>query len=154
MSSTSMPAVLERAQVEDALVRHAAVGARVEHRVVRLQPLGDVVGVEDRHLRGRGQPSPPIMRDVGPGDRQDAGAAPGAAETAPIAPRRPRLATTGMAGQEGRQVRRHADRAHARAAAAVRNAEGLVQVQVADVGADVARAGSGPTCAFMLAPSM
>ena len=35
---------------------------------------------------------------------------------------------------------RHADRAHARAAAAVRNAERLVQVEVADVGADVARA--------------
>ena len=32
----------------------------------------------------------------------------------------------------------HADGAHARAAAAVGNAEGLVQVQVADVGADVA----------------
>ena len=37
-----------------------------------------------------------------------------------------------------RQVRRHRDRAHARSAAAVRDAEGLVQVQVADVGAEVA----------------
>ena len=45
-----------------------------------------------------------------------------------------------VAGQERREVRRHADRPHARAAAAVRDAEGLVQVQVADVGADVARA--------------
>ena len=34
---------------------------------------------------------------------------------------------------------RDADRAHARAAAAVRDAERLVQVEVADVGADVAR---------------
>ncbi len=34
-----------------------------------------------------------------------------------------------------------ADGAHARAAAAVRDAEGLVQVEVADVGADVAGAG-------------
>ena len=34
----------------------------------------------------------------------------------------------------------HADRPHARAAAAVGDAEGLVQVEVADVGADVARA--------------
>ena len=48
-----------------------------------------------------------------------------------------------VAGQEGHEVLRHADRAHARAAAAVRDAEGLVQVQVADVGADVARAGRG-----------
>ena len=34
---------------------------------------------------------------------------------------------------------RHADRAHARTAAAVRDAERLVQVEMADVGADVAR---------------
>ena len=45
-----------------------------------------------------------------------------------------------MTGQERREVLRHADRPHARAAAAVRDAERLVQVQVADVGADVARA--------------
>ena len=45
-----------------------------------------------------------------------------------------------VAGQERREVRRHADRPHARTAAAVGDAEGLVEVQVADVGADVARA--------------
>ena len=39
-----------------------------------------------------------------------------------------------------REVRRHGDRPHARAAAAVRNRERLVQVQVADVGADRRRA--------------
>ena len=76
----------------------------------------------------------------------------GAADTGPM-----RLLAAGrdhrMAGQERRQVRGDADRAHARAAAAVRDAEGLVQVEVADVGADVAGRHS-PTCAFMLAPSM
>ena len=41
-----------------------------------------------------------------------------------------------MAGKERREVRGHADRAHARSAAAVRDRERLVQVQVADVGAD------------------
>ena len=46
-----------------------------------------------------------------------------------------------MAGQIRRQMRGHADRPHARAAAAVRDAERLVQVQVADVGADRRRAG-------------
>ena len=46
-----------------------------------------------------------------------------------------------IAGQERRKVRSHRDRAHAGSAAAVRDAEGLVQVQVADVGADVARLG-------------
>jgi hypothetical protein len=57
-----------------------------------------------------------------------------------------------MARQEGREVRLDADRAHAGAAAAVRDAEGLVQVEVADVGAVVAGR-DRPTCAFMLAPS-
>ena len=45
-----------------------------------------------------------------------------------------------MSRKERRQVLHHPDRPHARAAAAVGNAERLVQVQVADVGADVARA--------------
>jgi hypothetical protein len=57
-------------------------------------------------------------------------------------------------GREERgEVLDHADRAHAGAAAAVRDAEGLVQVEVADIGADVARRQS-PTWAFMFAPSM
>jgi hypothetical protein len=47
----------------------------------------------------------------------------------------------GVGGQEGRQVGLHADGAHARAAAAVRDAEGLVQVEVAHVGADDAGGG-------------
>ncbi|ENO95722.1 putative metal-dependent RNase [Thauera phenylacetica B4P] len=129
-------AVLERTQVEDALVRDQAVLAAVEHRVVRLEALGDVVGVEDRRHRGVAQAVTAHQRDVGPGDRQDAGAAPGrggdcadALEAHRTVPR-----------QEGREVRLDADRAHARAAAAVRDAEGLVQVQVRDVAAELARA--------------
>jgi hypothetical protein len=58
-----------------------------------------------------------------------------------------------VARQERREVLGDADRAHARAAAAVRDAERLVQVEVADVGADVAGPAE-PTCAFMFAPSM
>ena len=46
-----------------------------------------------------------------------------------------------MSGQVGHEVGDHADRADARAAAAVRNAEGLVQVEVADVAAELARCG-------------
>ena len=47
----------------------------------------------------------------------------------------------------------HADWTHARPAATVGDAEGLVQVQMTDICAHIA----GPaesTCAFMLAPSM
>ncbi len=44
-----------------------------------------------------------------------------------------------MAWQIGRQMRRCADWPHARSAAAVGNAESLVQIQVAHIRADVAR---------------
>jgi hypothetical protein len=57
-----------------------------------------------------------------------------------------------MAGQVRRQMRLHADRAHARAAAAMGDAEGLVQVEVADIGADLAGPAS-PTMALRFAPS-
>ncbi|CAG7456097.1 hypothetical protein PICSAR144_03483 [Mycobacterium avium subsp. paratuberculosis] len=46
-----------------------------------------------------------------------------------------------MPGQERRQVRAHRHRPHPRPAAAVRDAERLVQVQVADVAAELARPG-------------
>ena len=45
-----------------------------------------------------------------------------------------------MAGQKLHEMFRHANRPDARAAAAVRNAKRLVQIQMADVRADVARA--------------
>ena len=45
-----------------------------------------------------------------------------------------------MRREEGHEVLGDADRSHAGTAAAVRDAERLVQVQVADVGADVRRA--------------
>ena len=45
-----------------------------------------------------------------------------------------------MTWQEVCQARHDADRTHARTAAAVRNAERLVQIQVTNIGADVARA--------------
>ena len=44
-----------------------------------------------------------------------------------------------IAAAETERDVRHADRSHARAAAAVRNAESLVQIQMANIRADVAR---------------
>ena len=67
----------------------------------------------------------------------------GAADTGPM--RSARASTLpckrAMAGQEARQMRGDRDRADARSAAAVRNAEGLVQVQMRDVGAEFAGRG-------------
>jgi hypothetical protein len=65
----------------------------------------------------------------------------GAAETAPWLACGPSDRLHDVVGHERRQMGLQADRSHARSAAAVRDGEGLVQVHVADVGADVARRG-------------
>ena len=64
------------------------------------------------------------------------------APAAPVAGRTPdaRRLRERMPGQVRREVRLRRDRADARAAAAVRDAEGLVQVEVRDVAAEVAEA--------------
>ena len=65
----------------------------------------------------------------------------GAAEMGAGAGGRAGLGHQRMVGQEGRQVRPHRHRTHARATAAVGDAEGLVQVQVRHVGAEAAGPG-------------
>src|SRR3546814_1973524 len=72
---------------------------------------------------------------IGPGNRQDRSRAIGRGG------HRMAVRVTRIAGKERRQMRADADRAHARPAAAVRDAEGLVEVEVADVGAEFARPG-------------
>jgi hypothetical protein len=56
-------------------------------------------------------------------------------------PLRAAHANHGMPRQKRRQVRRHRNRSHPRSAASVRNRERLVQIQMADIGADRGRAG-------------
>ena len=93
-------------------------------------------------------------RDVGPRDRQDAGRSPrrrGDRADARCADRR-RAAAGGSAGT-GRGARAPPIGPDAGAAAAVRDAERLVQVEVRDVGAELARAWRQPTSALRLAPS-
>ena len=67
----------------------------------------------------------------------------GAADTGPIASdaRVGFCAQRAMAGQKLRQVRTDRDRTDARAAAAVRNAERLVQIQMRNIGAEFPRRG-------------
>ncbi|MNC04457.1 hypothetical protein D3C75_518960 [compost metagenome] len=131
---TDAAAVFQWTQVEDALVRHQAVAAGVQHWIVLFQATGDVVGIEDRQLRSTLEARATHHTNVHPGDRQDARAA-------------ERCRANGaflalhlcVARQEWRQVRFHADRADARAATTVGDAEGLVQVQVRHVAAELAR---------------
>ena len=113
----------------------------VEHRVVRREPVREVVGVEDRDLRSpRAGPSAPIIvmyaHEIGRMPAEPHGAGADRAD----AGRRAGLGPQRVVRQERREVRAHADRPDARAAAAVRDAERLVQVEVRHVGAEPARA--------------
>ena len=70
---------LERAQIQDAFVSYESVSTAIQHGVIRSQPGGDVIGVQDRHPRGLGQTVRAHRRDVHPRDRQNPRAAPGSA---------------------------------------------------------------------------
>ena len=123
---------LEAARVENALVRDQSVLPAIEHGIVRLESLGDVVGVEDGHLGGQGHPFTAHEPDVDVRDRQDAGAAPRCGRHRTNGMRTARR-DDGMRWQERHKLRRDTDRPHARTTAAMRDAEGLVQVEMADV---------------------
>ena len=130
--------LVEGAAVDDELVGAATVLVGVEDVEVAGEPGGHVVGVEDRDLGRSGQSLAAHHRDVHPGDREDARRS--------VRRRRDRShrELTGVDGSNHRVAReerlqfiRHADRSHAGATTAVRDAERLVQVEVADVGTDV-----------------
>ena len=130
----------DRTDVDDALVGHPAVGAPIQHREVRVEAFGDVVGRQDGDRGGRRSAlCRPSSRCTSTGS---AGCRPSRGE--PPTPRRPAaVGSSGWPGHERREVGAHADRADARAATAVWDAERLVQVQVAHVGTELARAGRG-----------
>ena len=127
-------------QVDDALMGDATRGTGVEGFHLRQETGRHVVGVEDGNLRDFAEAFGAEQLDVGVGDGQE--------QRASV-----RSGTHGVhAGAAAcaddrmtRQVRLEgcgaADRADARTAAAVRHGEGLVEVEVAHVRADVARIG-------------
>ena len=128
----------ERPAVEDELVRHPAPRPPVEQRVVRGEPVRHVVRREDRDFAGFAQAVRPHHADVGPGDRQDRRAAVRRGGHRAHPPGVPRLRRPlRMPRQERRQLGGAGHRPHSRPAAAVRDAEGLVQVDVADIGAEL-----------------
>ena len=123
-------------QVEDAFVGHTAVFAFVENGKMRLEALGHVVGIENGNFGRMLESRCAHHANIHPRNRQNARAAPrGLGDLAD------RLSAAGLddavSGQEGREVRGNADRTHARTAAAVRDAEGFVEIEMADVRADV-----------------
>ena len=120
--------------------RRGRSSPRVEHRDSAARGAWRCSWRSGSRPRWRGvRPSPPIIAMYAQEIGRMMALPHGAADTGPIGcARRRSRRRRGWSGQERRQVRGDADRAHAGAAAAVRDAEGLVQVEVADVGADVA----------------
>ncbi len=139
MSSTSTPAeALVGPGIDDALMSYQPILSGVEQGIVVGQTAGNVVGVEDGDLSGFAQTVISHESDVRPGDRQDGRASPWSRRYR-AAGRRMVQVHDRVPGQKRHQVRRDADGPHARSSAAMRNAEGLMKVQVAHVGSDVAR---------------
>ena len=134
------------AQVDDALVAHQAGVAGVEDRERVVQLVRQVVGVEDRVAGGRRQTRGTGHGNVRPGNGQHAcGAVGGRGDrhtgTLCCFLGRVLAGHLRVGRQEGGEVRADADRTDTRSAAAVRDGEGLVQVQVTDIAAEIARAG-------------
>ena len=127
--------LLERPAVEDHFMGVAPILAAIEHREVFLQAGFNVIGIQDGVAGGVGHPVTTEHLDVGVGDQQDAGAAPAGGRYR-VHCLGAGIRTDHVAGQIRRQVFGHADRPHAGTAAAVGNAEGLVQVKMADIRPD------------------
>ncbi|VUC29849.1 unnamed protein product [Clonostachys rosea] len=134
--------LLEGADVEDELVGAAAVLVGVDDAVVGEEAGHDVVCVEEGDARLAREPFAAHHEDVGVADGQDGRAAPWGGTNRSNSGRLARLAAVlgvglRMTREEGGEVAADADGTDSRAAAAVGDAEGLVEVEVADVGADV-----------------
>ena len=67
---------LKIANIDDALVRDAAILPCIEDRIVPHQPLRNVVGVENSHLCRRFQAICPHHGDIRPRNREDTGTSP------------------------------------------------------------------------------
>mmetsp|Transcript_20222 Transcript_20222/g.43799 ORF Transcript_20222/g.43799 Transcript_20222/m.43799 type:complete len:389 (-) Transcript_20222:246-1412(-) len=129
---------LEGTDVSDELVSAETVLVCVQNLVVILEASGHVVGVEDGDLGGLGEPRTTHHADVHPADGENGGRAPGGSSHGT------HLAAAvddGMVGEERGEVGGDADGADAGTTATVGDAEGLVEVEMAHVCADVTRRG-------------
>ena len=137
--------LLELPQIQNTLMRYAPIGALVQHWEMCVQPRGNVVGIQNRVLGGGLQSVGAHHRDVHPGDRQNARAAPWRR-----AHRTHRLGGVAvghrMTRQEIHQMLRHTDRPHARSATAMRDTECFMQVNVAHIRAQFARLRDADHC--------
>ena len=106
---------------------------------MRTQALGDVVGRENRVFGRGGEAARAHHRDIHPRDRQDRSRTVRRGGNGVDALFAAHIAGALVVGQERREMRADCNRAYARAATAVRNAEGLVQIQMRNVAAELPR---------------
>ena len=138
--SGHMRTVGQLTHIQDALVTHQPARAGVQYGELIVQFLRHIVGVQYRICGRALQTLSAAHRDIHPADRQH----PGRSEER-LRNRKRRafrqvtfsVSGVGITGQVLHQVLPHRQGAHAGAAAAVRNGEGLVQVQVGDVAAEL-----------------
>src|SRR5690606_35119777 len=102
-----------------------------------VQPLGQVVGIEDCHLGRFRQPFRSHHPDITVGDGEYASTSVGGCRDGVGL----RFEDHRMSGQERYQVFGHADGAHSRSATTVGDGKCLMQVQVANIGTDGAGVG-------------
>ena len=126
---------LHLAAFENQLVADAPFRAGIDNSVSVFEASRQVVGIQDGHFCIHRQTFCPAEADISVGNWQDTRAAERSGRNGiQIAAHRLR-----MLRQEREEVLGDANRANAGTATAVRRREGLVQVQVAEVGADGAR---------------
>jgi hypothetical protein len=127
-------------KVDQTLVRDPTVLVGKLERVVFRESFCDVVGGEERKLGGIRQTLAAEHLDVRPRDGRDTGRSPRRGGNSLNG-----LVTSGLddrvAGKEWLQMGSHTDRSDSRSTAAVRDTEGLVQIEMAHVGADSSRVG-------------
>mmetsp|Transcript_43592 Transcript_43592/g.64033 ORF Transcript_43592/g.64033 Transcript_43592/m.64033 type:complete len:275 (+) Transcript_43592:109-933(+) len=130
--------VLERTKIHDELVSNAAVLSCEKHFELSLEAGLHVIGVKDGELCCALQTPRAHHLDVHPRDRQDRCRTPGRSSNGTHSLRAAGL-DNGVARKVGRQASNYTNGSHARATATVRDAEGLVQVEMAHVSAHVTR---------------
>src|SRR6185437_14397481 len=141
----------EGAEVDDELVGAGASGAAIEDLVFLFEPRPHVVRIEDRIAGGVSKSFGAQHLDIGVADQQDAGRAKGCGRYGVSCRTRYRLRVAydpqtrlyihDMPGKIGFQFLRDANGAHAGTAAAVGDGEGLVEIEMAYIGADASGAG-------------
>ena len=128
-----MRTVGKRARVDNAFVGNAPCWPLVKNVERTLQPLGDVVGIQNRNTGRLSQAVPTHHQAIGPRNRQQRGRSERGSRNRPVA-------GCWIAGQMGNQVFFHANWPHARPTATMRDTERLMQIKVADVAAKIAGA--------------